>query len=274
MTQSLEAVAQAMVAPGKGILAADESSGTIKKRFDAIRWRTRRPIAATTARCCFARRRQCATTSPASSSTMRPSASKPKTARRWHASSPRPGPARHQGRRRRQAIAVLPWRDHHGRPRRPARTHQRLRRSRRQVRQVARRHRHWPQYALLQRHQCQRASSGALCGALRRGRPGADRRARGADGWRARHRHLREDDGVGAQRGLCAALLCAGAARANRAQAQHGDRRQEVRQAGDPPGGGGAHRQSPASAASPLPYPALPFCPADNRTKMPRRISP
>ena len=36
MTQSLEAVAHAMVAPGKGILAADESSGTIKKRFDAI----------------------------------------------------------------------------------------------------------------------------------------------------------------------------------------------------------------------------------------------
>jgi fructose-bisphosphate aldolase, class I len=29
-------VAEAMVAPGKGILAADESSGTIKKRFDAI----------------------------------------------------------------------------------------------------------------------------------------------------------------------------------------------------------------------------------------------
>src|SRR5262247_3599987 len=36
MTQSLETVAQAMVTPGKGILAADESSGTIKKRFDAI----------------------------------------------------------------------------------------------------------------------------------------------------------------------------------------------------------------------------------------------
>src|SRR2546423_3856547 len=29
-------VAEAMVAPGRGILAADESSGTIKKRFDAI----------------------------------------------------------------------------------------------------------------------------------------------------------------------------------------------------------------------------------------------
>jgi fructose-bisphosphate aldolase class I len=33
----LHKVAQAMVAPGKGLLAADESSGTIKKRFDAIK---------------------------------------------------------------------------------------------------------------------------------------------------------------------------------------------------------------------------------------------
>src|SRR5262249_3429155 len=32
----LNRVAQAMVAPGRGILAADESSGTIKKRFDVI----------------------------------------------------------------------------------------------------------------------------------------------------------------------------------------------------------------------------------------------
>src|SRR3954466_12007584 len=32
----LNKVAQAMVAPGRGILAADESSGTIKKRFDTI----------------------------------------------------------------------------------------------------------------------------------------------------------------------------------------------------------------------------------------------
>lgn len=36
-TESLAAIAQAMVSPGKGILAADESSGTIKKRFDAIK---------------------------------------------------------------------------------------------------------------------------------------------------------------------------------------------------------------------------------------------
>ncbi|MGI9382064.1 MAG: class I fructose-bisphosphate aldolase, partial [Methyloligellaceae bacterium] len=36
MTEQLENVAQAMVVHGKGILAADESSGTIKKRFDSI----------------------------------------------------------------------------------------------------------------------------------------------------------------------------------------------------------------------------------------------
>ncbi len=36
MTERLEDIARAMVAPGKGILAADESSGTIKKRFDKI----------------------------------------------------------------------------------------------------------------------------------------------------------------------------------------------------------------------------------------------
>src|ERR1044072_5101401 len=34
--EALNKIARAMVAPGKGILAADESSGTIKKRFDAI----------------------------------------------------------------------------------------------------------------------------------------------------------------------------------------------------------------------------------------------
>ncbi|MBB4659189.1 class I fructose-bisphosphate aldolase [Parvularcula dongshanensis] len=34
--EELHVVARAMVAPGKGILAADESSGTIKKRFDSI----------------------------------------------------------------------------------------------------------------------------------------------------------------------------------------------------------------------------------------------
>ena len=36
MTRSLQDIARAMVTPGKGLLAADESTGTIKKRFDTI----------------------------------------------------------------------------------------------------------------------------------------------------------------------------------------------------------------------------------------------
>jgi len=36
MSEQLEDIAHAMVAKGKGILAADESSGTIQKRFDTI----------------------------------------------------------------------------------------------------------------------------------------------------------------------------------------------------------------------------------------------
>ncbi|EQD60096.1 Fructose-bisphosphate aldolase, class-I [mine drainage metagenome] len=34
--EQLEDIAQAMVAPGKGIIAIDESNSTIKKRFDAV----------------------------------------------------------------------------------------------------------------------------------------------------------------------------------------------------------------------------------------------
>lgn len=36
MTETLDTIAEQMVAPGKGLLAADESTGTIKKRFDGI----------------------------------------------------------------------------------------------------------------------------------------------------------------------------------------------------------------------------------------------
>jgi fructose-bisphosphate aldolase class I len=36
MSEKLEDIARTLVTPGKGILAADESSGTIKKRFDTI----------------------------------------------------------------------------------------------------------------------------------------------------------------------------------------------------------------------------------------------
>src|SRR5258708_38877327 len=35
--EDLESIAQAMVAPGKGIIAIDESNATIKKRFDSVK---------------------------------------------------------------------------------------------------------------------------------------------------------------------------------------------------------------------------------------------
>src|SRR5688572_25330973 len=35
-TQELQQVARALVAPGKGILAADESTGSIQKRLDSV----------------------------------------------------------------------------------------------------------------------------------------------------------------------------------------------------------------------------------------------
>jgi fructose-bisphosphate aldolase class 1 len=52
----LEQTARALVAPAKGILAADESSGTIKRRFDAIGVEARSRTAATTASCSSALR--------------------------------------------------------------------------------------------------------------------------------------------------------------------------------------------------------------------------
>ncbi|HBF23367.1 MAG TPA: hypothetical protein DDW23_06065 [Planctomycetes bacterium] len=36
MTETLQETVEAMCSPGRGILAADESTGTITKRFDSI----------------------------------------------------------------------------------------------------------------------------------------------------------------------------------------------------------------------------------------------
>ena len=88
MSERLEDIAAAMVANGKGILAADESSATIKKRFDTIGLEFDAPTAgATTARCSSAPTMRCAATSPASSSMTRRCARRPPTARRWSTSS-------------------------------------------------------------------------------------------------------------------------------------------------------------------------------------------
>ena len=80
----LNKVAEAMVAPGRGILAADELSGTIKKRFDAIGVESTRDHPARLSRTAVPQRpRRCRSTFPASSSMTRPSGRTPTTARRW-----------------------------------------------------------------------------------------------------------------------------------------------------------------------------------------------
>ena len=52
--QRLVQTAQALVADKKGILAADESGGTIKRRFESINMESTEKTGAITARCCFA----------------------------------------------------------------------------------------------------------------------------------------------------------------------------------------------------------------------------
>ena len=61
--EAMRATARDLVAAGKGILAADESSGTIEKRFDQIGWSPPRRTGAPTASCC-SRRRDSRSTSP------------------------------------------------------------------------------------------------------------------------------------------------------------------------------------------------------------------
>ena len=48
----LPEIARAMVAPGKGIIAIDESTSTIKKRFDSVGIECTEENPAPIARCC------------------------------------------------------------------------------------------------------------------------------------------------------------------------------------------------------------------------------
>ena len=55
-TDVLRATAAQLVAPGRGILAADESTGTIKKRFDSIGLDSTEDNRRAYRRCCSRRR--------------------------------------------------------------------------------------------------------------------------------------------------------------------------------------------------------------------------
>ena len=143
MSERLEDIAAAMVAAGKGILAADESTGTIKKRFDAIGVEStedsRRDYREMLFRADEAmtqvhlRRHPLRRDHPPEGQG-RHAAGRADRGRRRH--------SRHQGRRGRQAAGRLPRRDRHRRPRRPARAPRRIPQARRPLRQMARGDRH------------------------------------------------------------------------------------------------------------------------------------
>ena len=138
----LESIARAMVAKGKGILAADESSGTIKKRFDSIKLESTEEARRTYRELLF--------TAPGAADyisgvilydeTIRQK-TKDGTPFPQYLQQARHHPG-HQGRHRREAARRLPERDDHRRPRRAARASRRVPQARRALRQVARRDRH------------------------------------------------------------------------------------------------------------------------------------
>ena len=134
----LNKVAEAMTAPGKGILAADESTGTIKKRFDAIN-----------TECTEDNRRDYREMMFRSTEGMKHISgvilydetiwqkAKDGTPLVDDHQEGRLDP-RHQGRRRHQAAAELPGRAHHHRPRQARRPAAEILRAGRALRQMAR----------------------------------------------------------------------------------------------------------------------------------------
>ena len=194
MAERLEDIAARMVAPGKGILAADESSGTIKKRFDAIGLASTEDSRRDYREMLF--RTEAAMRNYISGvilydETIRQKAKDGTPLVDAHHRDRRH--SRHQGRQGRQAAALPAGRDDHRGPRRPPRAAQGVLRPRRPLRQMARGDRHRPGAAELQRHPRQRPRARPLRRALPGRRHRADRRAGSADGRagrRPRHRHL------------------------------------------------------------------------------------
>ena len=218
----LEATARALVAAGKGILAADESSGTIAKRFDAVgvesTEETRR-----------AYRELLFTTDGAAEhisgvilfdETIRQSAADGTPFPELLAAAG--DHPRDQGRPRREAARARAGRDDHRGPRRAARALRGVPRARRTLRQVARgdldRQGH-PERVL---HLDERPRARPLRRARAGGGPRADRRARGADGRRPHDRALVRGHLARPARGVHRAARPARPARGDAAEAEHG----------------------------------------------------
>ncbi len=142
----LHKVASAMVAPGKGILAADESSGTIKKRFDAIGVEStadsRRDYREMLFRATEAMKKHISGVILYDETLRQKAKDGTPLAEIIAATGALPGIKVDKGTK---PLALLAGRDDHRRARRTARAARRISRARRQVRQVARGHRHRPE---------------------------------------------------------------------------------------------------------------------------------
>ena len=219
----LELTARALVAPGKGILAADESDGTIKKRFDSIdvestednRRAYRELLFTTEGRRGLHLRRDPLRRDDPPAGLGRDAV--PGAAR------VQGGHPRDQGRPRAPSrLALTRRRDDHRGARRAARPARGVPRARRALREVARDllDRRPPSERVLRLDE--RARARALRRALPGGRHRPDRRAGGAAGRRAHDRRVGEGDGSRAPGGLHRAARPADRLPRNAAQAEHG----------------------------------------------------
>ena len=165
----LNRVANALVTPGKGVLAADESAGTVKKRFDVIGVECTEDNRRDYRELLF-RSKGMANISGVIlfDETIRQKA-KDGTPLVKIIEAGRHAP-RHQGGQGREAASLLPWRGDHRGARRLGREARRVSHARREIRQMARGHRYRRRHPELCLHQRQCACARPLRGAL----PGED----------------------------------------------------------------------------------------------------
>ena len=204
----LNKVAEAMVAPGRGILAADESSGTIKKRFDAIGAEStadnRRDYRELLFRSSEAMSKYISGVILYDETIRQNAKDGTPLVKVIEKAGALPGIKVDKGTK---PLPFSPGRGDHRGPGRAARAARRISRARRQVRQVARGDRHRRRHPELRCDHHQRARARALRRALPGGRHRSDRRAGSADGRRSRHRPLLRHHRMAAQDRVRAALL-------------------------------------------------------------------
>ena len=193
MSERLEDIANRMVAEGRGILAADESTGTIQKRFDSIGTpnteENRRDYREMLFRSAEAMKNYVSGVILFDETLRQKAKDGTPFVDLINAAGAVPGIKVDAGAK---PLARLPRRTGDGGPRRPARAAQGVLRPRRALREVARRDHHRRRRpAELELRACQRPRARPLRGALPGGADRADRRAGGADGRTGRQAHDR-----------------------------------------------------------------------------------